>query len=260
MDSKHVFLRRVEHKATIVISNVGKLNALTHEIMREFSQVLKEVSKDSLIWVVILTGQGDRAFVAGADISKIEKMTTVQILHELPEMQDIVRQLECLPQPTIARVNGIALGGGTELALACDIRIASENAAFGLPEVKLGIIPGYGGTQRLPRIIGIAKAKELLFTGDQVSADEAQRIGLVSQVVPYEQLDAAVDSFSEKLLALPPLSLRFLKEAVNFGMQMDLRSAIRMESRLFANCFGSEDRVEGIRAFLEKRKAHFKGE
>jgi len=167
MDSEHILLKRIENKATITISNPGKLNALTHDIMREFSQVLKEVSKDSRIRVVILTGQGDRAFVTGADISKIEKMTTVQILHELPEMQDIVRQLECLPQPTIARVNGIALGGGTELTLACDLRIASENAVFGLPEVKLGIIPGYGGTQRLPRIIGIAKAKELLFTGGQ---------------------------------------------------------------------------------------------
>jgi len=259
MESKHILLRKAQGTATIIMSNPGKLNALTHDIMREFSHAVKEVSKDESVRVVILTGEGDRSFVAGADIGKMEKMTTDQILNELPEMQDIVAQLEGIPQPTIARVNGIALGGGTELALACDIRIASENAVFGLPEVKLGIMPGYGGTQRLPRIIGTAKAKELLFTGDQVSAEEALRLGLVNQVVPYEQLDAAVDRFSGKLLTLPPLSLRFLKEAVNFGMQMDLGSAIRMESRLFANCFGSDDRVEGIRAFLEKRKAHFKG-
>jgi enoyl-CoA hydratase len=259
MDSDHILLKKDNHKATITISNPGKLNALTHDIMRDLSRVLKEISEDSRIRVTILTGEGDRAFVAGADIGKMEEMTTAQILNELPEMQNIVWQLECLPQPTIARVNGIALGGGTELALACDIRIASENAVFGLPEVKLGIIPGYGGTQRLPRLIGIAKAKELLFTGDQVKADEALRLGLVNQTVPYRQLDEAVDRYSDKLLGLPPLSLRFLKEAVNFGMQMDLSSAIRMESRLFANCFGSEDKAEGIRAFLEKRKAQFKG-
>ena len=259
MDLKHIVLRKAEGTATIIVSNPGKLNALTHDIMRELSQAVKEVSKDEGVRVVILTGEGDRAFVAGADIGKMEKMTTTQILNELPEMQDIVGQLEGIPQPTIARINGIALGGGTELALACDIRIASENAVFGLPEVKLGIIPGYGGTQRLPRIIGTAKAKELLFTGDQVSADEALRMGLVNQTVPYKQLDVTVDRFAAKLLALPPLSLRFLKEAVNYGMQMDLRSAIRMESRLFASCFGSEDRAEGVRAFLEKRTPEFKG-
>jgi enoyl-CoA hydratase len=259
MDSKHVLLKKEEHRGTIIISNPGKLNALTHDIMRELRHAVKEVSRDEEVRVVILTGEGDRAFVAGADITEMEKMTTAHILNELPEMQDIVAQLEGVPQPTIARVNGIALGGGTELALACDIRIASENSVFGLPEVKLGIIPGYGGTQRLPRIIGMAKAKELLFTGDQMMADEALRMGLINQVVPYDQLDAAVVRFSEKLLKLPPLSLRFLKEAVNFGMQMDLRSAIRMESRLFANCFGSDDRVEGVRAFLEKREAQFKG-
>lgn len=259
MKDETIHLEQKGVAATITMSNPKKLNALTHDMMWQLGKTLKNLEQDDRVRVVVLTGTGDRAFAAGADIHKMRAMTSETIVKELPTIQAVVGQLERLPKPVIARVNGLALGGGTELALACDFRIASENAVFGLPEVTLGLIPGYGGTQRLPRIIGIAKAKELLFTGDQIDAQEALRVGLVNRVVPYEGLDAAVDGFVDKLSALPPLSLRFLKEAVNVGMQMDLDSAIRMESRLFAGCFGSEDRAEGIKAFLEKRKPRFSG-
>lgn len=259
MPSHDIRLERSNGRATITFDNLRKFNALSHETMRRLAEFIKEVAADNSARVLIVTGAGDRAFAAGADIRAMEEMTTAQLVDELPLIQDAVTALEKLSKPVIARINGVALGGGTEISLACDFRIASENAAFGLPEVRLGIIPGYGGTQRLPRIVGIAKAKEMLFLGSQISAAEALQMGLVNRVVPYEQLDSAVDKLVDQLLAMPPLSLRFLKEAVCYGMQMDLDSAIRMEARLFTNCFGSEDRREGVKAFLEKRNPSFKG-
>jgi enoyl-CoA hydratase len=252
-------LEKKEGRATITFDNPQKFNALSHETMWRLAELIKDVSEDESIRVLILTGSGNRAFAAGADINKMEEMTAVQLIHELPLIQDVVASLEKLTKPVIARINGIALGGGMEIALACDFRIAAENAVFGLPEVKLGIIPGYGGTQRLPRIVGIAKAKEILFLGNKINAVEALQIGLINRVVPYEQLDTTVENLADQLLAMPPLSLRFLKEAVYYGMQMDIDSAIRMEARLFTNCFGSEDRIEGVRAFLGKRKPLFRG-
>jgi len=235
-----------------------KLNALNTDVFRDLETIMSCCEDDDTIRVVIFTGN-EKAFVAGADIENMSK-GDIRSAYELTDLTMRVQErLADLPKPTIAAISGYALGAGCEVALCCDFRIASQNAVFGLPVVKLRIIPGYGSTQRLPRIIGIAKAKELLFTGEQISADEELSIGLVNQAVDYDQLDGTVEKFADKLIALPPLSLRSLKEAIQFGMQMDLESAIRMESYLFANCFGSEDRIEGVRAFLEKRKPKFKG-
>lgn len=259
MQGPHLLVEDRKGVATITINHPDQLNVLSHPLMRELGDVIEGLAGRDDVRAVVLTGAGDRAFAAGANIADIDHMTTLQIIKELPDMQMVVDGLERLPQPTIARVNGIALGGGTELALACDFRIASGNAVFGLPEVKLGMIPGYGGTQRLPRIVGIAKAKQMLFTGDQIDAFEALEIGLVHQVVDLDELDAAVARLAEKIMALPAVSLRFLKEAVNVGMQMDLHAAVRMEARLFAACFGTEDRREGVKAFVEKRTPNFKG-
>jgi enoyl-CoA hydratase len=259
MKAERILIDRQEGRAIITVNNPERLNSVSHATMWELEKAITDVAQDDDVRVIVLTGAGDRAFVAGADITKLEGITNAQIIDELPRLQRVVGLLEVLPQPVIARINGIALGGGTELGLACDFRIASENAVFGLPEVRLGIMPGYGGTQRLPRMIGIAKAKELLFTGDQIDAHKALDIGLVNQVVSYAELDEAVENLAQKLCNMPPVSLRFLKEAVQCGMQMDLESAVRMESRLFALCFGTEDKQEGVRAFLEKRRPIFKG-
>lgn len=160
----------------------------------------------------------------------------------------------------IARINGIALGGGTEIALCCDIRIAAETAIMGLPEIKLGIIPGYGGTQRLPRLIGMGKAKELILTGDHITAQEAHRIGLVNHVVPFNELDAAVAKLAEKLSHRGPVALHMAKVAINNGLQADIRTGMDIEARCFSLCFGTKDRIEGMNAFLEKRKPAFKGQ
>ena len=171
----------------------------------------------------------------------------------------LTRYIENFPKPVIARINGIALGGGTEIALCCDIRIAADTAIMGLPEIKLGIIPGYGGTQRLQRLIGMGKAKEMILTGDHISAEEAHCLGLVNQVVPLSELDGSVIKLCEKISARGPIALHMAKAAINTGAQSDLSTGLDMEARCFSICFGTEDRLEGMRAFLEKRKANFKG-
>ncbi|MBW2097115.1 MAG: enoyl-CoA hydratase/isomerase family protein, partial [Deltaproteobacteria bacterium] len=226
---------------------------------RELDHALKGIEADESLKVAVLTGAGDKAFIVGGDIKYMEKVSASTLLNEQTEGQNIIRGMEELRKPLIARINGVALGGGTEVALACDIRIASEKARFGLPEITLGIIPGYGGTQRLARLVGAGKAKELMMTGDIISAEEALRIGLVNRVVPHEQLDEEVDKLAKKLCERPPLGLQMVKETVNYGLQMDLNSAIRMEARVFNILLNSEDRKEGMSAFLEKRKPVFSG-
>jgi enoyl-CoA hydratase len=183
----------------------------------------------------------------------------VETLSEVPKGQDICMQIDNFCKPVIARINGVALGGGTEIALSCDIRIAADIAIMGVPEIKLGIIPGYGGTQRLPRLIGMGKAKELVLTGDHISAEEAYRIGLVNQVVPLEELDNAIAKLCEKLSSKSPVAMFMAKESMNNGIQADLRTGLGIEAKCFSLCFGTEDRIEGMNAFLEKRKPEFKG-
>lgn len=226
----------------------------------EIKDALGDIEADKDIRVVVMTGAGKKAFVSGADITVMaEGAGYGGTLIDVPKGQAICTYIENFPKPVIARINGIALGGGTEIALCCDIRIAADTAIMGLPEIKLGIIPGYGGTQRLQRLIGIGKAKELILTGDHISAEEALCLGLVNQVVPLSELDDSVIKLCEKISARGPIGLHMAKEAINTGAQSDLSTGLDMEARCFSICFGTEDRLEGMRAFLEKRKANFKG-
>ncbi len=247
--------------ATVVIDRPGVVNAIRHVTMLEIQHALRnEILKDDSILVVVLTGSGDKAFISGGDISIMNAGTGfIETVYEVPTGQAICAEIENFPKPVIARINGLALGGGLEVALSCDIRIAVSSAKFGLPEIKLGIIPGYGGTQRLPRIVGMGKAKELIMTGDFISADEAYRLGIVNQVVTAEELDAAVDKLVEKIASKGPFALYMAKTAINNGMQADLKTAISLEALCFGLVMGSEDKTEGMSAFLEKRKPQFKG-
>ncbi|MEA3221827.1 MAG: enoyl-CoA hydratase-related protein [Thermodesulfobacteriota bacterium] len=246
--------------ATIAIDRPEVLNAVRYETMLEIQDALNDIDADDTIRVVVITGAGDEAFISGGDISVMAKGSGyLDVLHALPAGQRICSNIETFRKPVIARINGAALGGGTEVACVCDIRIAADTAIMGVPEIRLGVIPGYGGTQRLPRLIGMGKAKELVLTGDHISAQEAYRVGLVNQVVPKAGLDEAVAKMCKKLVSKSPIALAMGKEAINHGMQTDIRTGLEIEARCFCCCFGSEDRKEGMNAFLEKRKANFKG-
>jgi enoyl-CoA hydratase len=246
--------------ATITIDRPRVMNAIRYRTMVEIQEALNDIEADEAIRVVVLTGAGDRAFISGGDISIMARGASyVETLSEVPKGQAICSEIENFPKPVVARINGIALGGGTEVAMCCDLRIAADNAIFGQPEIKLGIIPGYGGTQRLPRLIGLTKAKELVLLGDSISADEAYRLGLVNQVVPAAELDQAVAAVCAKLSRLAPVALHLAKVAMNNGVQADLRTGLDFEARCFSLTFGTEDRIEGMKAFLEKRHPAFRG-
>jgi enoyl-CoA hydratase len=246
--------------ATIAIDRPEVLNAIRYETMVEIQDALNDIERDDRIRVVVLTGAGNKAFVSGGDISVMAKGSGyMDVVHTLPAGQQICGRIEDFRKPVVARINGIALGGGTELALCCDIRIAADNAILGQPEIKLGVIPGYGGTQRLPRIVGMGMAKKLVLTGDHISAQEAYRIGLVDVLVPRAELDSAVAKLCHRLASMSPIALAMGKEAINTGMQTDIKTGMSIEARCFCVCFGSEDRVEGMKAFLEKREPAFRG-
>lgn len=246
--------------ATISIDRPEVLNAIRYKTMLEIQQALDDIEKDDDIRVVVITGAGEKAFISGGDISIMAQDSGyLNVLHEVPAGQQIVNNIEMFRKPVIARINGVALGGGTEVAIACDIRVAADTAIMGVPEIRLGIIPGYGGTQRLPRLVGVGKAKELVLTGDHISAQEAYRLGMVNQVVPRDELDEAVAKLCKKIASKSPIALAMAKDAINHGTQTDIRTAMNIEARAFCCCFGSEDRVEGMNAFLEKRKPDFKG-
>lgn len=248
--------------ATIIIDRPKVLNAIRHNTMLEIQHALREeIVDDKNIYVVIITGAGDKAFISGGDIAimKDGKGGSVDTMYEAPIGQAICTEIENFCKPVIARINGVALGGGTEVALSCDIRIAVDTAKMGLPEIRLGIIPGYGGTQRLPRLVGVGKAKELIYTGDFISADEAYRIGLVNHVVPADKLDAKVHEIADKIASKGAFALYMAKMAINNGIQADLRTGLSLEALGFGLVMGSEDKNEGMTAFLEKRKAVFKG-
>lgn len=260
MSYEDIRLDKSGNVATITIDRPKVLNAIRFQTMLEIQSALKEIEADETIRVVVLTGAGEKAFISGGDISVMARgQGYIETLTEVPKGQAICSEIENFPKPVIARINGIALGGGTEVALSCDIRIAADTAIMGLPEIKLGIIPGYGGTQRLPRLVGMGKAKELIFTGDHITAQEALNIGLVNQVVPPDQLDEAVTKLAQRIAARAPVALHMAKVALNNGAQADLRTALDIEARCFSLCFGTEDRVEGMNAFLEKRKPEFHG-
>jgi len=260
MEYMDILITKERAVATIAINRPQVLNAIRDKTMFEIQNALNDIEKDDAIRVVVLTGTGDKAFVAGGDISIMAKGAgVVDVIHSLPAGQQITWNIEHFTKPVIARINGIALGGGTELALCCDIRVAADTAIMGVPEINLGIIPGYGGTQRLPRIVGVGMAKKLVLTGEHINAQEAYRIGLVDMIVPKAELDEAVAKLCKRIASKSPIALAMGKEAINMGMQADLRTGLSIEARCFCMCFGSEDRVEGMNAFLEKRKPEFKG-
>ena len=243
--------------ATVQLDRPQKKNALNSELMREMKEALREIEGDTSLKVVIVTG-GEEIFCAGADIGEIKDCTTAPAAYRHSrEFQILFDQIEGLPKPVIAAVSGYALGGGFELTLACDFRIASETARFGLPEIKIGAFPAGGGTQRLPRLIGAAKAKEMIFTGDPIGADEAQSLGLVMKIVPKERLMEEAKSFASKLAGLPHLAVKASKKLINNGLEMDLPSALEMEARCLGTLTVTHDLLEGSTAFLEKRKAKF---
>lgn len=243
--------------AIITINRSKVLNALNGFTLIELNQVCDEFAQDNSIKVIIITGSGDKAFVAGADIGEMLPLSAIEGRRLAKRGQEVFNKIENLPQPVIAAVNGFALGGGCELAMACDIRIVSSKAKFGQPEVTLGITAGFGGTQRLPRLIGKGRAKELLFTGDIIDADEAYRIGLVNKIVSPEELMNAAMAMAEKIISRAPIAVQLSKAAVNEGMDMDLQSGVAYEAEVFGMCFATQDQTEGMSAFLEKRKSNF---
>ena len=245
--------------AYVTIDRPKVLNALNMATMQELKTVFADLKDDAEVRVVILTGAGEKSFVAGADISELAVQTPVcgQGVH--PRGQAIVDPIENLGKPVIACINGFALGGGCELAMACTMRLASENARLGQPEVKLGLLPGYGGTQRLPRLVGKGLAMQQVLTGEMISAQEAYRIGLVNEVVPQGELIARAEAIAAKIIANSPLAIQYAMEAVNRGFDMTLADGLFLEATLFAVCCATEDKNEGTRAFLEKRPAQFKG-
>ncbi len=258
MSSKNVSIERTGHTALVTIDRPKALNALNRETMDELEAAFRAIREDDAIRGVILTGAG-RAFVAGADVSEIATYSAIESKAFAHRGQEIFAGIESLTKPVIAAVNGFALGGGCELALACHIRVASEKAVFGLPEVTLGIMPGYGGTQRLPRIVGRGIATEIAVTGRKVAAEEAARIGLANKVVPPDELIDACQRILAQVYAVSPLSVAYVLDAIHNGLPMSLDEGCAYEAGLFGLACGSEDGAEGMGAFLEKRKAEFQG-
>jgi enoyl-CoA hydratase len=243
----------------LTIHRPEKLNALNDEVMAALDAALDEARRDEAAGVVIVTGSGEKSFIAGADIGELSKLSPLGGRDHSRKGQAVVAKLENLGKPVIAAVNGYALGGGCELALGCTIRIASENARFGQPEVKLGIIPGYGGSQRLARLVGEGRAMQLCLTAEQIDAAEAYRIGLVNKVVPAGQALAAAKEMAKAILANGPIACRLVLEAIRRGLEMPLVEGLVFESTLFGLCASTADMKEGMGAFLEKRPARFTG-
>ncbi|MBN1947620.1 MAG: enoyl-CoA hydratase/isomerase family protein [Bradymonadales bacterium] len=250
-------LFEVTYPLALLTLNRPPMNPLNLAILEEMQQVVEQVAGDPRVRVLIITGAGDKAFVAGADIKAMTDMTSEQIARFAHAGQNLMRSLENLPIPVIAAVNGFALGGGTELAISCDIIVASEKAKFGQPEVKLGIIPGFGGTQRLPRLIGRNMAKELIYRGNIIDAQEALRIGLANHVVPADKLMETVTDMANEIVGVGPKAVSFAKQAINQGYHKELDEGNRIEFEAFLASFQTEDRQIGMAAFLEKRKAEF---
>lgn len=261
MADQYEFLRveRKEQIAVVVINRPDKLNALNGATVGELDAAFRTLAEDEDVRGVVVTGAGEKAFVAGADIAELAKMGPLSGVEVSRQGQDVFRFLETMPKPVIAAVNGFALGGGLELALACHIRVASENARFGLPEVKLGIIPGYGGTVRLPRLVGRGRALELILTGEMIGAEEAYRIGLVNRVVPQVELMREAEAVLRKILANGPIAVALALESVDRGFDTTLDDGLVLESNLFGLLAATEDMREGMQAFLEKRPAEFRG-
>lgn len=251
-----------QDRAVVVIriNRPKVLNALSTDTLRELGTALGEMEGDPEVGAIVLTGTGDRAFVAGADISQFEDLSSAGEASQFAlQGQAVLNKLESLPQPVIAAINGYALGGGCELAMACDIRLAADTARFGQPEINLGIIPGFGGTQRLPRIVGQSRAKLLCMTGEPIDADEALQVGLVDRVVPAADLLDEAQGLAQKLCSQAPAALALIKRAINGGLGGSLSEGLAYEAALFGLVFDTEDRREGVSAFLGKRRPVWKG-
>src|SRR6516162_808759 len=258
-DFQNLSFEKKNQIAYITLNRPKVLNALNMAVMEELRQAFTAIKDDADVRVVILTGAGEKAFVAGADIGELSQHTPVSAKEYTHQGQAIIDAIENLGKPTIACINGFALGGGCEIAMACTMRLASDNAKLGQPEVKLGLIPGYGGTQRLSRLVGKGIAMQQVLTGEMITAQEAYRIGLVNEVVPQADLIARAEAIAAKIIANAPLAIQYAMEAVNRGFDMPLADGLFLEATLFAVCCATEDKNEGTRAFLEKRPAQFKG-
>jgi enoyl-CoA hydratase len=253
---------RTENRDGVLIVTIDRpkvRNALNAQTVAELRDTFEAARTDDAVKAVVLTGAGEKAFVAGADINELAPLDPIAGKETSSRGQDVFFAIERFPKPVIAAINGFALGGGCELALACHIRIAAENAQIGLPEVTLGIIPGYGGTQRLARLVGKGKALEIICTADRIDAAEAERLGLVNRVVPAEQLLSAAEAMARRIAANGPVAVRCAIEAVMSGSEMPIEEGMFLESTLFGLLCATEDMKEGMKAFLEKRPAAFKG-
>jgi len=259
MDFETIIYKKEGGRGIIVFNRPDKLNALNRKVFEELTLVFKEAERDPEVKVLILTG-GIDLFGAGADIQMLSNMKSSAECYIFTGDNNAYPILESLGKPTIAAIGGFCLGGMLELALCCDFRIAADNAQFGLPEVKLGVLPGGGGTQRLPRLIGMTKAKELVFLGDFIDGPEAHRLGLVNRVVPKDQLEAETDKFAKRLMSRPPFGLRVIKGVMNAGINTSLKEGLEIERQGFTILFSTEDKKEGMAAFMEKRKPEFIGQ
>jgi len=259
MSYKYLLLEKEDGLGILYINRPEAMNALNEELLQELGTAVDDIGNDDEIQVLIITGAGDRSFVAGADIKQMQPFNAVKGRSFGQLGQNVFRKIEVMAKPVIAAVNGFALGGGCELAMAADMRLASEKARFGQPEVGLGITPGFGGTQRLPRLVGEGRAKELIFTGEVISAEEAYRIGLVNHIYPAETLLDEAKKLARKIMANAPLAVQFSKAAINQGMQTDIETAMGIEADLFGLCFSTDDQKTGMEAFLKKEKPQFAG-
>lgn len=258
MSYENLILEWQDEIAILYINRPKFLNALNAETLAEISAAVDEVKQNPDLKALIITGAGDKSFVAGADINFMFPLSPAAGRYFSDMGEKVFRKLELMEKPVIAAINGFALGGGCELAMACDIRLAADNALFGQPEVGLGIIPGFGGTQRLPRLVGEGRAKELTYTADTIKADEAFRIGLVNHVYPAAELMEQAWKMARRIAAKAPLAVGYAKFAIGKGLQVDIDTAMSIESDMFGMCCATEDKNEGLGAFVEKRKPQFK--
>jgi enoyl-CoA hydratase len=259
MEFKNTLYEKKDGIATITINRPKALNALNEEAVQEILSRLKDAEKDENVKVIVITGAGEKAFCAGLDLKTVQNISVVEAVETTRRGQKLTFAIEELGKAVIAAINGYALGGGLELAMACDIRIASENARVGQPELNVGLIPGWGGTQRLPRFVGKGIAKELVFTGKMIDAKTAEKIGLINMVVPPEKLKSAVEELSRVIMSKPPIAIKLAKELINNSIETDQRTGLTHEAEAFGILTSTEDFKEGVLAFIEKRKPQFKG-
>jgi enoyl-CoA hydratase len=256
---ENVLYQKKESTAYITLNRPKVLNALSHQTFLDLRVAFEDARDDAAVRGVILTGAGDKAFIAGADISELATVTAVEAAQSSNVGQEVLNLVENLGKPVIAAIKGFALGGGCEMAMACTIRVASESAKFGQPEVKLGLVPGGGGTQRLPRLVGKGRALQIILSGEMISAQEAYRIGLVNEVVPAAEVIVRAEAILKQIFANAPLAIKYSLEAVNKGLEISQSEGQALEAAFFGLCAGTEDKKEGTQAFLQRRTPHFQG-